>query len=299
MFLKITKILLSISSILVLVYALLAWTSHSAAHHPFFMKSKRPLLIAHRGGAGLWPENTMYAFKKAVELGVDALEMDVHSTADGELIVIHDTTLDRTTNGKGSISSLKYAELQKLDAGYNWTNDNGRTFPFRGQGIVIPRLEEVFLAFPEMKFNIEIKPRDSSLAKPLCQLIHKHGMSNRVLIASFSDEAISSFRKECGDVATSGSATETLKFFTLNRLYLDAVYSPDAYALQVPEKKGNQEVVTKSFLEAAHSRNLAVYAWTINDVETAKRMLALGVDGILTDYPDRLKPLFIQDQISK
>jgi glycerophosphoryl diester phosphodiesterase len=287
--LKLIKVLCVLVFTLGIVYCLLVRSAHLAMPHPFFQQDKRTLLIAHRGGAGLWPENTLYAFRKAAEMKVDMLEMDVRATADKELVVLHDSTLERTTNGKGAISSYKFTEIQSLDAGYNWSNDGGKTYPFRGQGIKIPRLEEVFTELPGIRFNIEIKPDDSSLVKPFCQLIRKHGMSSKVLIASFSDNVISAFRQECSEVATSATASEAIKFVTLDKVFLGAVYSPKAYALQVPENRGGRQVVTESLVQTAHAHNLVIYVWTINEPESMKRLLNLKVDGIITDYPDRLK----------
>src|SRR5574341_1011125 len=155
----------------------LALTAHPAPDHPFFA-SERPgaQVIAHRGGAHLRPENTLAAFSHAVEIGADVVDTDVRTTADGAIVCIHDATVERTTEGAGRVESLTLGELQKLDAGYRWSTDGGRTYPFRGQGIRVPSLEEVLVRFPRARMNVEIKnPPGEALARPLCELIRRHG----------------------------------------------------------------------------------------------------------------------------
>jgi glycerophosphoryl diester phosphodiesterase len=247
--------------------------------------------MAHQGGKGLWPENTLYAFGQAVSMGVDVLEMDIHSTADGVLVVMHDDNVDRTTNGSGSIQALTLDEIKALDAGYNWTADDGETYPYREQGIAVPTVEEVFAAFPGMPMNIEIKQSEPSVVAPLCQLIRRDGMSDRVLVASFHQAAIEEFRGACPEVATAAGQNEVVLLFALSKIRLDAAYTPAAQAIQVPEYRSGLHVITPRFLDAAHSRGLEVHAWTINDVDDMQRLLDLGVNGLITDYPDRLMAL--------
>ena len=121
-------------------------------------------MIAHQGGDGLWPGNTLYAFEQAAALGVDVLEMDLHITKDGVLVINHDETVDRTTDGTGTIEDMTLAELKALDAGYDWSKDGGQTFPYRGMGLTIPTLEEIFQTFPEYHMTIEIKKTTGSMA---------------------------------------------------------------------------------------------------------------------------------------
>jgi glycerophosphoryl diester phosphodiesterase len=270
----------------------LALLARPAAEHPYFSQFERRLLVmAHRGGKGLWPENTLYAFERAVAMGVDVLEMDIHSTSDGVLVVMHDDTVDRTTDGEGPVHSFTLQALQSLDAGHDWSPDNGQTFPYRGQGITVPALEKVFLAFPEMPMNIEIKQAEPSIALPLCQMIRGSGLINRVLVASFHERAMREFRSACPDVATTAYENEVLTLFVLGKVYLGQLFSASAEAVQVPELRSGFRVLTPRFVNAAHNRNQMVHAWTINDKEDMRRMLALGVDGIITDYPDRLLEL--------
>jgi len=252
---------------------------------------RRPLVMAHRGGAGLWPENTMYGFERAVDLGVDMLETEIHSTADNILVLMHDSTVDRTTNGSGPIRAFTLEELKTLDAGYNWTSDGGQTFPFRGCGITVPTLEEVFTALPTARINIDIKQEKPSLVEPLCKTIRTFDMTDKVMVASFNSKVLKAFRRVCPEVTTSAGTGEVAFFFMVNMVFLGAVYRPACQAFQVPEYSSGLRVLTKRFVETAHGLNLAVHVWTINEVTDMKRLLALGVDGIVTDYPDRLTSL--------
>ncbi len=280
------KVLLGVIAFLLALGGMLSFWARPIPDHPFF-GDDRPLVIAHRGGAGLWPENTLYAFEHAVKLGVDVLEMDVQSTKDGELVVIHDETVDRTTNGTGRVEELTLAEIQNLDAGYTWTPDDGATYPFRGQGLRIPTLAEVLAAFPEVRMNIEIKQRP--VAAPLCRMLRDHGMAERVLIAAFDAGTMSRFRRLCPEVATAVAEKEIRTFYGLNLAHLGRFYRPPAEALQIPEYHGDRRVLTRPFIRAAHGRNMEVHVWVVNDVNDMRRMVDLGADGIITDYPDRLQ----------
>ena len=289
---KLLRILLGVLAALAAAYAIAALLAQPAAEHPFFTQSEqRPLVMAHRGGRALWPENTLYAFERAVELGVDVLEMDIRTTADGVPIVMHDDTVDRTTNGSGPVHSFTLDELKSLDAGYAWSPDDGQTFPHRGQGITVPTLEEVFAAFPAMPLNIEIKQEEPSMVEPFCQLIRDHGLVDQIIVASFHQETLDEFRETCPDVATATSTSETVMLFALSRLFLESTYGAPAEAAQVPEYRSGLHVLAPRFVDAAHNRNLEVHAWTINNEDDMQRMIALGVDGIITDYPDRLLAL--------
>ncbi|MEJ2210195.1 MAG: glycerophosphodiester phosphodiesterase [Anaerolineae bacterium] len=286
---RILTAILGVLLLLAAVYALLALLARPAPEHPFFAQfQRRPLVMAHQGGDGLWPSNTMYAFEHAVALGVDVLEMDVHSTADDVLVVIHDDTVDRTTDGSGAVHDLTLAEVQALDAGYRWTPDEGQTWPYRGQGIRIPALEEVFAAFPGMPMNIEIKQAQPSIAAPLCRLIRDHDMTERVLVVSFHEQATQEFRDVCPEVVTGTTQNEVIALFALSRPFLEAVYSPAAGAMQVPEYRSGLHVLAPRLVDAAHRRGVEVHAWTINEEEDMQRLIDLGVDGIITDYPGRL-----------
>jgi glycerophosphoryl diester phosphodiesterase len=254
---------------------------------------RRPLVMAHRGGAGLWPENTVHAFRQAAALGVDVLEMDLHGTSDGALVVIHDATVDRTTNGAGAVKALTLAELKKLDAGYRWTADGGRTFPFRGKGITVPTLREVLAEFPSAHLNIDIKQAQPSLVKSVCRTLRESGaaasVQSRMTVASFSSSTLEEFRRECPEVRTSASMDEVLALASdLQAGRGIAAGKTGARLVQVPERAFGQGWLTAELVAAAHRGGLEVHVWTINDEAAMRRMLALGVDGIMTDYPDKL-----------
>jgi glycerophosphoryl diester phosphodiesterase len=260
--------------------------------HPFFAgEGPGVQVIAHRGGAGLRPEETLEAFDHAVRLGADVLDLDARVTADGAIVCLHDATVDRTTDGSGPVAALALAELRRLDAGYRWTQDGGRTFPYRGKGLQVPTLAEVLKRHARLRMVIEMKVRTPDFAQSLCSLVRDAGMAQRVLVASFDHATLDAFRQACPEVATSMSQREAQIFWLLARLRLAAASSPDAVALQVPERFAGVEVLTPALLAAARSRNLRVHAWTINDDEAMRRLIALGVDGIMTDRPDRLQRL--------
>lgn len=276
------------------IYIYLAFqTGKPAEMRAIFQKTKgaRPLVFAHRGGGGLHPENTLGAFKYSAEMGVDVLELDVHATSDGTLVVMHDAEIDRTTNGRGKVSQMTLAEVKKLDAAYHFTTDNGQTFPFRGQGITVPTLKEVFDAFPAMTFNIEPKQIEPSVTKPLCEMVRAQKMTAKVIVGSFRQPAIDEFRAVCPEVATAATPREASEFLAMYEIGLTASYTPPMQALQIPQSLGNLRVVSKDFIAAAHRLHLQVHVWTINDPAEMQNLLGLGVDGIMTDYPDRLLKL--------
>jgi glycerophosphoryl diester phosphodiesterase len=276
--------------IVLAVVSIFAFRGRPIPDYPFFGDDDF-LVIAHQGGDGLRPGNTMPAFAHAVELGVDVLEMDMHATEDGVLVLMHDETVDRTTDGTGLIRKMSFDELRELDAGYDWSSDDGSTYPYRGQGIVVPALSEVLEAFPQMRFNIEIKQREPSIAEPFCQTLRDYDMVDRVLVASFHPESITQFRAACPEVATSAVEPEIRRLYTLNLLFLSAFYPSPATAFQVPEYSGETHVVTSRFVRGAQGRNVQVHVWTVNETEDMERMLEVGVDGIITDRPDRLLSL--------
>jgi glycerophosphoryl diester phosphodiesterase len=284
---KALKYFLGLFFLVLLLFGVLRILAKPAPDHPYFEPDKF-LMIAHRGGRRLGPENTLYTYQLAVNLGVDVLEMDVHRTKDGQLVVLHDSTVDRTTNGTGPVDQFTLVEIKKLDAAYHWSPDSGKAYPLRGRGITIPALSEVFKAFPGTHINIEIKDPDPTELHELCSLIHEYDMNRNVMIASFDSGTLRKFRSVCPGIATSAGASEAMLFYALQKIHLESLYSPAALALQVPQSYGDLRVVTKRFVEAAHACNLKVHVWTVNDVDDMKSLLQLGVDGIMTDYPRRL-----------
>jgi len=249
---------------------------------------------AARRGEGLWPSNTLYAFEQALALGVDLLEIDIQTTADGVLVVRHDPTVDSTTDGTSLIRDYSLNELKKLDAGHTWTADGGTTFPYRGRGITIPTLEEVFAAFPNARLNIDVKPKEPQVVRRFCELLNDLHKLDQVIVGSFHDNQIALFRRLCPQVLTAAGVAETRRFLLLNNLNLARLYRPPAFAFQVPETVAggfiprSLHVVTPRFIRSAHAHGLQVHVWTVNETADMQRLVAWGVDGIMTDYPDRL-----------
>jgi glycerophosphoryl diester phosphodiesterase len=275
--------------ILLAVFVLLLFFLPGAEDSTYYRGVKRPLVIAHQGGDGVWPGDTMYAFERAVSIGVDVLEMDAHITKDEHIVLMHDEEVDRTTDGTGLIEDLTLVEMKQLDAAYGWSNDQGITFPFRGQGIQVPALDELFEAFPQMRYVIEIKLTRNPIDKPLCDLIRQHNMQDKVLVASFHDEAMQSFRAVCPEVATSASRGEVTAFVLLGKVFLSGLIVPDYEAIQPPydpQDSMNIPIMTERFIREAHAKNIAVEPWTVNDPALMRQYIEWGVDGIITDRPD-------------
>jgi len=255
----------------------------------YYQNAPRPMVIAHQGGDGLWPSNTLFAFEHAAALGVDVLEMDIHMTKDGVLVVSHDDTVDRLTDGEGFIKEMSLAQVQGFDAAYDWSPlDDGAEYPYRGQGIAIPTLESVFERFPDYRMNIEIKQEEPSIAKPFCDLLRKRHMENKILVASFKDEALAEFRETCPEVATSGSRGQIKPFIYMHLAFLGRLYPPNFSAVQLPIEDSGITLLTGRFVKVAHARGLWVDAWTIDDPAEMRMLIEIGVDGIITDRPDLL-----------
>lgn len=248
-----------------------------------YFDSPEPWVIAHRGGMAVWPENTLVAFEGSARLGVDVIEMDVRRSRDGHLVVIHDATVDRTTDGAGRVDALSLAELQGLDAGYRWSPANSNVFPYRGRGVQIPTLEAVLERLPQ-RINLELK--EAGLTEQVCTALRRHGAQHRTLVASFALAPLTRFRRLCPEVATSASFSETVRFQLLRALGWSGHFSTSIHALQVPPRQGPLPLVTEAFVAAARRRNLAVHVWTINDLDTARALLAVGVAGLMTDDPE-------------
>lgn len=243
-----------------------------------------PLLVAHRGGSGLAPENTLEAFRDAVDRWrADMLEMDVRLTRDGEVVVIHDATVDRTTDGSGPVADRTLAELQALDAGARFVDPEGRP-SFRGRGVVVPRFEEVLLALPRVRLNVEAK--EPAVAARMVEIVRRHGATERVLVAAEREGSRRAVRGYAGPWGA--SRLQVSRFWLLRRLPGGVGYVPRADILQVPESWYGLRIVSPSFIRAAHRRNLPVQVWTVDDPARMRRLLSWGVDGIQTDRPDVL-----------
>jgi glycerophosphoryl diester phosphodiesterase len=249
-----------------------------------------PIAFIHRGGAAVVPEDTILGFQEGLKYGDAVVECDVHSTLDGELVVMHDETVDRTTNGTGRINELSYAEIQQLDAGYDFTPDSGATFPWRGKGVTVPTLDQIYAEFPDRPVNIEIKKGDRpGIEERVAAAIEAAGAQSRTLVVSQSRSTMQRFREVSNhQVATASSKLELLGYWLLSLLHLTWLIDPPFQALQPPENYKGIPITTRNFVRAAHRQGLRVDVWTIDDEADMRRLLGYGVDGIMTDRPDVL-----------
>jgi glycerophosphoryl diester phosphodiesterase len=248
-----------------------------------------PVNLAHRGASALAPENTLEAFQLAVEAGAGGLELDVHMTRDGHIVVIHDATVDRTTNGFGAVSEMTFDELRRFDAGHNFSPDGGPTRPYRGRGVRVPTLGEVLEEFPGVAVNIDIKAGTPGIEETVLSVLREADAFGRVLVVSIPHARVKRFRKVSGGhVSTGASKREIGVFFISSRLGLERLVRPAYDTVQVPLRHRGIPVVTPRFVRAAHARGVRVDAWTINQADEMRRLLDLGVDVIMTDRPGTL-----------
>lgn len=224
----------------------------------------------------------MAAFGPAVaDWEVDMLETDARLTADGRVVLIHDATVDRTTDGAGPVSAFTLEGLSELDAGYHFLNTDGCA-SFRGQGVCVPLLEEVLDAFPDTWINVEAKAAE--VAGPLVEVIRRAGAEDRVLVAAeFERRRVDAV----GYVGPWGASTEQIAWaWALQRSGLQRLHRPGYDVLQIPEHRYGVPILTDGFLEAAHRWNVPVHIWVVDEEADMRRLLDMGVDGIQTDRPD-------------
>lgn len=248
-----------------------------------FFDAGRPMVFGHRGAAGDMPENTFPSFDRALKDGADVLETDVHLTKDGEVVVFHDDMLDGTTDGKGRIEDHTLAELKALDAAYHFTRDGGKTHPYRGKGVVIPTLDEVFERYPDVKFNVDMKSKSLDLVQKVSDLLDKHNRTHLTIMGSFNKASIKKLRDLQPDMLTCASDREAKTFLLAEKLRLPS--SKTNLAFEVPVKTKGVNVVTEHFIKQARKKGNVVVPWTINDPKEMKKLLKMGVDGIITDHP--------------
>jgi len=262
-----------------------------------FMQHDAPLFFAHRGGSLLRPENTMLAFEYGMSFGADALELDIQQTRDAELVVIHDPTLDRTTSGSGPVASYALDEVRAVDAGYRFTTDGGATFPYRGQGITIPTLRQVFERFPHARINIDLKESTPDREARLWALIQEFAAEDRICAGCFTHAALVRFRRLTGGrVVTSASPREVRSFLLAALSHTTNWWLRPAYdALQVPDTYGSVRIVSRTTVEAAHRLGVDVHVWTVDERSHMEALLALGVDGLMTDRPDILAAMLTNE----
>ena len=280
------------------------------------------LNFAHQGGDLEAPSNTLYAFAEAVTKGADAIELDVHATADAELVVIHDAAVDRTTDGTGRVDSKTLAELRTLDAAHWFVPGAGsvrgaeesayvfrgvatgrRSSPegYRAEDFRIPTLREVLERFPHVCLNIDIKgtaPETRPYEATLAGLLREYGRSDDVIVASFVDEALEAFKRLAPEVSTAAGRgqAEALWRGTFGQAEYDGA-ADRHHVVQVPITFSGRQVVSASFVEQAHATGLAVHVWTVEDRPAMEWLLDLGVDGIITSRPSLLEEVLRERRI--
>lgn len=269
--------------------------------------TRRVIAFAHQGGSFEGPSSTIGAISHALEVGASAVELDVHATKDRHLVVCHDATVDRTTNHHGALASLTLGELSEMDNAYWWIEGATVTpdrepaeYLLRGRAprdrrYSIATLEEVAVAFPGVLLNLDIKgtnPLVEPYEELLADELRRLEITDSVIVASFHDDAIQRFRALAPGVATSGATNETVAFYFSH--LEGAPIVPPVAALQVPSRYGEIDVVTESFVSAAHDAGVAVHVWTVNEVDEMARLLELGVDGIVSDRPTVLAGLLAE-----
>jgi glycerophosphoryl diester phosphodiesterase len=243
-----------------------------------------PIVYAHRGGSKLRPENTLLAFDHGLALGADGLEFDVHLSRDGVVVIHHDTTLDRTTNGRGPLAALTADELGRLDAAYH---DEA----FRGRAGGVPRLDEVLQRYPSIPLIIELKMNEPELAHRTIDALRTAKAVGRAALGSFGTRVLRAARGYEPGIRTGSSREETR--LALYRSWVRwPVRRPPFQEYQVPEYAGRTRVVSPRFVEYAHAAQLQVKVWTVDDEADIRRLLSWGVDAIITDRPDVAVPAF-------
>ena len=251
-----------------------------------FAPGSRLRVIGHRGAAAVAPENTLPSFEHAVRVGADAVELDLHRSADGHLVVIHDPTLPRTTDGTGPVETRTLEELRTFDAGYHFTTDRGRTFPFRGRGVRIPTLEEVLEVLGDRPVVAEIKSEAAGHA--LGEWLRRSEERDRILVGGFERAEV----ELAGRHARWRSAyqDELRPYVLLGKVGLGRAFAPTGCAAaMVPERHGAIRIVTPRFVRRARADGLGVFVWTVNAPADVRRLLAWGVDGLVSDVPGRVR----------
>lgn len=258
---------------------------------PPFLAGLAPTLhISHRGGAALAPENTLPAFRQALErFRSDMLETDVHRTRDGALVVSHDPTVDRCTNGTGAISNLTLAEFQRFDAAYHFTPDGGRTFPWRGQGVRIPTLRELLDAFPNARLNVDVKEDSPGIEADFARELRAAGAVHRVCCGSEWD-SLSARLFDALPEACHFYPRDALAAFVISALQGEEPPQDDRFTvLDMPLEFQGMRLVTPELLAVARRRGKWINVWTIDGEAEMERLVAEGVGGIMTDRPDLLR----------
>ncbi|EPX63749.1 Glycerophosphoryl diester phosphodiesterase [Cystobacter fuscus DSM 2262] len=260
------------------------------APHAFFQGLTPTLHISHRGGSRLAPENTLPAFRLAVERHrTQMLETDVHLTRDGELVVAHDATLERCTDGAGEVAAHTLAELQRLDAGHHFSPDGGLTHPFRGQGVRLPSLREVLRAFPDLRLNIEVKPDVPGVEDAFASLLREERALGRVCVGSELDPVGERLTRVLPEACHFYPRDALTAFVLAVRMGEPIPEDPRYRVLDMPLYFGEVRLVDELLLNAARAHGKWINVWTVDDPGEMRQLVAEGVGGIMTDRPDLLR----------
>lgn len=260
--------------------------------HPYF-DLPRPIILGHRGAAGSAPENTLASFARALEDGAQILETDLHVTKDGVPVLLHDATLDRTTNGSGAVADLSLEELQALDAAHRFEGTPPTYPPIDGGRIVVPSLEEAFQAFPDARFNIEIKAESEALIESVVALVETAQRADRTLLTAGDDTIQALLRSELGRSGAKPAIGASLADIVevVSSAVSGRAPETDSMALQIPREFADRPLVTPELVAHCHLHGIQVHVWTINDPAEMRELLDIGVDGLVTDHPGRMARL--------
>lgn len=279
------KLIFTLVIVIAAYFILLMVPAKTKENIPFYA-TESSFNIAHRNGHALMPANTVEAGINALKVGADILEIDVHLTADKHLVVRHDEIIDTTTDASGRISEMTLAEIEQYSAKFHEIEYPHKISP---PSIKIPSLTSLFERIPNARFLIEIKPKDTEASLRLCQVVRQYRMTEQVLVGSFNTSVLEHFRQACPEVPTSHGQSEIRLFFVLAKLGLENLFNPQGYSMQLPITYQGTEIFSYQILQAAHNLNLQVEIWTVNDIDTFEKLIAMGVDGIITDRPDLLR----------
>lgn len=259
-------------------------------------EDEAPMIIAHGGAKALFPENTMLAFDGSVNIGIDALEMDICLTKDEILVTHHDKTIDRMSDGEGALNDYNFEELLQFNFGDGFENLDGE-FPYKNTKVEIAKVEDVIAKYASYPLIIEIKD-DAELGEKaadlLIKMIDDYGIKSTSIIASFHDEIIDYIIEKEKGYLVSTAETEARRMVITTKSGMTLFYKPDAMALQLPMESAGLNLTRKRIIKQAHKRNMAIHYWTINNKEDMKLLIENGADGLITDRPDLMNELITE-----
>lgn len=254
-------------------------------------------ICAHRGGKALWPENTVLAYTESSKRFPKLLiEGDAQLTADGEVVLIHDDSVDRTTNGTGRVFQLTLAQIKELDAGYRFTTDGGATFPYRGQGITIPTFAEALAAVPGGLFLIEMKG-GAQTPRIMAEVIRNARAEDRVILASFHEGLMQKLKQAAPEIATCFTYGKGMQMLRALREGNWNEYEPPHLLLALPDDIQKNLKLTRDEVAAIRAKGVLVQVHTVNDPAEMREFIELGVDSIISDHPDVLERVLAEAKV--